>query len=286
MIEFVNLQPYSALTNQPNMAQSSHYVSLTLLQKEVIYKEIAASETKRMGTTHAEIFALAKPTFFLPAVPRKGTTSRVSASPTSHLELVKSLFKIQDSYVRGTESSLKKILHKCICDICKCRINLSLAVIQQKFLSLHNLLNNKLPMDKQCSLKMSTGWLDKLRNRWGLKMFRSCGDSGEKDESAIAQEPSNLRSILARYDSKDTYNVDKYGLFYKTALDKTMASAPLRGQKNLRTGLLSCCLSMQTDPIEWNVFIGSAQKLRALRNMVSAELGLDYAAHRKGWMTP
>ena len=64
--------------------------------------------------------------------------------------------------------------------------------------------------------KASGGWLDRWKNRHNV-VFRAI--SGEErsctEEMTASWAQTHLPTILSRYDLRDIYNADEFGLFYQ-----------------------------------------------------------------------
>ena len=75
----------------------------------------------------------------------------------------------------------------------------------------------------------SEGWLDQWKNRHNA-VFRTV--SGEERsctaEMAASWEQTHLPTILSRYELRDIYNADEFGLFYQQVLTKT---SHLKGER-------------------------------------------------------
>ena len=77
--------------------------------------------------------------------------------------------------------------------------------------------------------KASDGWLDRWKNRHNV-VFRAI--SGEErsytEEMAASWAQTHLHTILSRYDLRDIYNADEFGLFYQQLPTK---SCHLKGER-------------------------------------------------------
>ncbi|CAG8794240.1 3908_t:CDS:2, partial [Dentiscutata erythropus] len=72
---------------------------------------------------------------------------------------------------------------------------------------------------------------------YGFKIHRIYGESGSADNKAIERNLSKLRTIISEYTTRDIYNIDEAGLFYRMALDKTIAKRQIEGSKKDKTCL-------------------------------------------------
>ena len=94
--------------------------------------------------------------------------------------------------------------------------------------------------------KASNGWFERWKTRFNMSFKAITGE-----EKSVTPEMTSswletyLPTILPRYDLKDIYNADEFGLFYQALPIKTME---LKGEKCTRgkNGFISCfVLSLQ-----------------------------------------
>ena len=77
--------------------------------------------------------------------------------------------------------------------------------------------------------KASNGWFERRKTRFNVSFKAIAGD-----EKSVTPEMTSswletyLPTILPRYDLKDIYNADKFGLFYQALPTRTME---LKGEK-------------------------------------------------------
>ena len=79
------------------------------------------------------------------------------------------------------------------------------------------------------------GWLEKFQKRHGFRCFRSHGESGSANVTAVQEVLPKLRAITDKFVLRDTYNMDETGLFYAMAPDKTIAARQMEGLKKYKT---------------------------------------------------
>ncbi|CAD6974753.1 unnamed protein product [Tilletia controversa] len=61
----------------------------------------------------------------------------------------------------------------------------------------------------------SNGWLEGFQGRFGIKNWRRHGESGSVKAADITTERPKLQQVLSKYPTKDIYNMDETGLFWK-----------------------------------------------------------------------
>ena len=88
------------------------------------------------------------------------------------------------------------------------------------------------------------------------------------------------------YVPKDIFNADECGLFYCLAPDTATAQQALPGRKKAkhRITVMPCASADGTEKIELMV-IGHSVRPRCIKKKTGRELGFDYHANKKAWMT-
>ena len=100
-------------------------------------------------------------------------------------------------------------------------------------------------MQRNFKLRDSNGWLERWKIRFNVSFKAIAGE-----EKSVTPEMTSswletyLPTILSRYDLKDIYNADEFGLFYQALPTKTVE---LKGEKCTggKNGFHSCFLSLQ-----------------------------------------
>ncbi|CAB4411964.1 unnamed protein product [Rhizophagus irregularis] len=83
----------------------------------------------------------------------------------------------------------------------------------------------------QGTLQFSNGWLQKFKDRNGIRQVKLQGEADSADENAITEALPLLRSKCAEYPPDRIYNMDETGLFYRLEPDRTLATRRLSGRK-------------------------------------------------------
>lgn len=114
-----------------------------------------------------------------------------------------------------------------------------------------------------------------------------CGESSSVDENIVEEWTVVVKQICEGYDSKNIYNLDETGLFFRALPDKTMS---LRGE-NCSGGKLSkerltvmLCVNSIGD-FEEPMIIGKAARPRCFKNIDVSSLGIVWKNNQKSWMT-
>ena len=84
----------------------------------------------------------------------------------------------------------------------------------------------------------------------------------------------------------DVWNADEFSLFYQIAPNKTIGLGPIEGKKKqkLRLSVLACCNTDGTEKMPL-MLIGKSKRPRVFGNSAGKQLGFDYHANAKAWMT-
>ena len=136
--------------------------------------------------------------------------------------------------------------------------------------------------------KVSSGWLERFKERHGISFKRVCGEEKSVDVSSDQMEEwqRSLSVILKEYKPEDIYNADETGLFYRLLPDRTLEfkNVDCHGgkQSKERITALVCANMSGTDKLPMFVLGKSAQP-RCFKNVRS--LPTQYDANAKAWMT-
>ena len=166
------------------------------------------------------------------------------------------------------------------------RININGNLIVEKAKRIQIRMNEQVSVPKKPTLNFSAGWLGKFKSGWNQRVFKSHRESGDADLEAAVRELPLIKEKLRRYDPKDIFNADECGLFFKMAPDKTVSTERLPGRKKTkdRITLLFCYNADDSQKFEI-MAIGKSRQLRAFKKKTPADLGIDYDANWKAWMT-
>ena len=80
-------------------------------------------------------------------------------------------------------------------------------------------------------LCFSSGWLEKIKNRHGIRSYRTYGEAGPINEVTLNIEIVKLQKEIELYDPNDVYSFDETGLFFRMEPDRTLASRRISGRK-------------------------------------------------------
>jgi len=132
----------------------------------------------------------------------------------------------------------------------------------------------------------SQGWLEKFKDRHGIKSFCHFGESGALDMEAVGAALSNIRVVVDAYAKKDVFNMDETGLYWRLQVDNSLATHQLEGRKinKERITLVICTSSESSEKISLTI-IGKHLNPRYFKGIKYSMLGARYHANAKAWMT-
>jgi len=105
--------------------------------------------------------------------------------------------------------------------------------------------------------KFSQGWLSRWKARYKIKKYALHGESGSAEaEEETENMMQEIQEILSDYERKDIYNMDETVLYWKRALNITLATKAQEGIKQDKTfqGIIRDSLgcSYQLNATAWN----------------------------------
>jgi|GraSoiStandDraft_52_1057288.scaffolds.fasta_scaffold34078_1 hypothetical protein len=135
------------------------------------------------------------------------------------------------------------------------------------------------------TLKFSAGWLQKFKERHGIRLRKLHGESSSVDTITITNALPLLKNICGTYPLERIYNMDETGLFYRLEPDHTLATRRLSGRKKDKERItIALCAnadgSHKLDPL----IIGKFAKPRCFANININSLPIMYRTNRKAWM--
>ncbi|XP_044018036.1 jerky protein homolog-like [Aphidius gifuensis] len=136
--------------------------------------------------------------------------------------------------------------------------------------------------------KASTGWLQKFKNRHGIRELKVQGESLSADSNAAEKFKEKFSSIIdeEEYGRDDIYNADETGLNGRSLPRKSLAArqeSAARGFKvsKERITIMTCANAAGTHKLPLLV-IGKSKEPRCFKNVTS--LPVTYTAQKSAWM--
>ncbi|CAI6368338.1 unnamed protein product [Macrosiphum euphorbiae] len=133
-----------------------------------------------------------------------------------------------------------------------------------------------------------SGWLEKCKLRNGIVEKIISGDSATVSEVDCEHYRTNiLPSLLKEYDSKDIFNADEFGLFFKCTPDRTLTfkgDTCHGGKKSKERVTVMVGANMTgTEKLKLLV-IGKSKQPRCFKKKNVQSLPVTYAYNKKAWM--
>ncbi|XP_026482715.1 tigger transposable element-derived protein 1-like [Ctenocephalides felis] len=186
---------------------------------------------------------------------------------------------------------MEKLLYSWIQDQTQRRVPLSLAIIQNKALSIINTLQNKRGennSDETKCFSASRGWFMRFKTRYSLHNIR---EAASADHVAAQSFSGLLKEIIESgdYSHKQIFNVDETGLFWKKMPSRTFISQEeksmpgFKAAKDRLTLLLGS--NVEGDLKLKPLLVYRSENPRALKNYVKSTLPVIWKANPKAWVT-
>lgn len=156
-------------------------------------------------------------------------------------------------------------------------------ILKEKALKLHKKLK-----ENNSTFSASSGWLQKFRKRYGIRMISISGEKLSSQPELVEPFKAALQNKIKEMDlcQEQIYNADESGLYWKLLPTKTYVTlqqkqAPGRKSEKQRITFLSCANASGKHKLKMLV-IGKAKKPRVFKNFVCP---VEYKNSKSAWMT-
>ncbi|KAF7359013.1 DDE-domain-containing protein [Mycena sanguinolenta] len=137
-------------------------------------------------------------------------------------------------------------------------------------------------------LALSSGWLDRLKKRLGLREFKRHGEAASADPKVVEEEKKRVQAVIKKggFKACDVYNMDETGLFYGFPPDRGLSKECHSGVKGNKVRLTYAFTvnADGSDKLE-PFIIGKAKQPRSFQRRTARALGFLYRNNAKAWMT-
>ncbi|KAF0717306.1 hypothetical protein AaE_010890 [Aphanomyces astaci] len=135
-------------------------------------------------------------------------------------------------------------------------------------------------------ISFSKVWLYKFQLKYGLTSKVQYGEAGSVSSADVADGRQAMMAVTRGYDAKNTYNMDEIAFFYcmtpHRSITRNRQPGTKKSKKRITTALTTNADGSDlVDPL----FIGAAARPCCFNGMSRTDLGFDYLASKKGWMT-
>lgn len=260
--------------------------ALTIHQKQRIIAEHERRKKTKEPNTQKELGQWAKEILKLSKEPNQATISRLLSSKTTYTDLPTSTLTNFKTLRSPAAPRLESALYTWMCDKVANGVQVNGVVLRHQAARLQQEANKHLPNAKQLSLKFSKGWLARFQNRHGVKFRRVHGEALSADRDGICAAMPVIRDKLLRFKPSDIWNADEFGLFYRQPPGWSLSAKAAPGFKKDKTRMsfLACCNSDGSEKFPLMI-IGNALRPRPFHGKYGHDLGFDYYANKKAWMT-
>ncbi|KZT59276.1 DDE-domain-containing protein, partial [Calocera cornea HHB12733] len=133
---------------------------------------------------------------------------------------------------------------------------------------------------------LSNGWLQHFKEQHNLKEWHFHGEAGLVPPADVNSAVQHLCTLTNQFAPEDIFNMDESGLNDRMPPDQGLASqqcSSMKGNKHWISLVFTANLTgMEHLP---PMFIGHSFQPWCFKKKTSAQLGCDYHANKKVWMT-
>lgn len=135
-------------------------------------------------------------------------------------------------------------------------------------------------------LTFSNGWLDKFKQRNGIRSCVLHGEEASVNKFEFEQEKRNLQELVSKYDPKDVFNMDECALFYRLEPGATLATKKLKGKTKSKDRItVALCVNMDGSEKIEPLIIGKSAKPRCFKKNPIEKYPVQYYSNKSAWMT-
>ena len=135
--------------------------------------------------------------------------------------------------------------------------------------------------------KASNGWLDRFKNRNGIKARSISGEAGDVSQTTVDSWKERLPDILQGWEPENIWNMDETGQFFRALPNKSLAdsSCTCTGGKKSKERLTCAFFVNAKGGKEKPIVVGKSANPRCLKGISDrSTLPCQYFNQRKAWM--
>ncbi|XP_066253848.1 tigger transposable element-derived protein 4-like [Euwallacea similis] len=140
---------------------------------------------------------------------------------------------------------------------------------------------------KYKNFSASSGWLEKFRKKHNITFKVISGEARSVNSGDVESVLNKMTSLIKDYSSKNIFNADDTGLFFRALLDKTLTfkreKCTSEKLSKDRVTILHC-VNMDGEK-ERLLVIGITKNPKAFKNINVNNLPVVWKSNRKAWMT-
>lgn len=132
----------------------------------------------------------------------------------------------------------------------------------------------------------SRGWLQRFKQRHGLKRRIYEGEAGSADMEAVQLGRAALRDLLKDYAPDDIFNLDETALFFRLGPNATLATGNVKGIKKSKDRITIALVANATGRDKPKAFvIGKVARPRCFGKTYNPDTYVRFRHNKKAWMT-
>ncbi|KAF0696620.1 Aste57867_12645 [Aphanomyces stellatus] len=257
-------------------SQGKMKMRMTLTDKHALCTESASRPT----ATYNELAAWAFQTFNLATTPTKATIGNI-------LKRHRDLPTRADSKARSIDRPVKlhEVETKLVEWVLRCE-ELGVCITGELIRQQAKSYCQELGVPSSRSIAFSKGWLFKFQQKHGLSCKTQHGEAASVAPEAVRQGRKAMLNATGGYSARNIYNMDETAFFYCMSPHRSITRNRVPGSKKSKKRITVALTTNSdgSDHVE-PLFIGTAARPRCFRGRSGDDMGFDYHASKKGWMT-
>ena len=174
-------------------------------------------------------------------------------------------------------------------------MNFSQEIVQRKCVSRwphvdgRTKVNKRLNKDELAPFTVSNGWLEKFEQTYGLRETRITGEADDIPKMTIQPWIERLPELTSGSESRNIWNMDELGLFFKALAEKGLVEKSRRckgGKKSKQCLTAAFFVTADGSKISEPVVIWKSKSPRCFKNIQDKTKPsmVYYFSNEEGWM--
>ena len=100
--------------------------------------------------------------------------------------------------------------------------------------------------------KFSIGWLDGFKKQHNIKKHKQHDEAASVNHAGSEERMIELRTLIEKYGTENSYNMNETGLYWKMTPDTTLATKPQTGRKKEKACItvVNCCNASESHKLD------------------------------------
>ncbi|KAF0739894.1 hypothetical protein AaE_008777 [Aphanomyces astaci] len=249
---------------------------MTLAEKNGLYAE----HKRNPQATYNELAKWAAKKFKLETIPTKSAIGKALQRGASQSQRVDSKSRYIDRAVKSPELETELLQWVLRCE--ELGVCLTGELIREQARTIATRLD--LP-PSQCST-YSKGWLYKFQRKHGLTSKIQHGEAASTPREAVRQGRREVLNTTSGYSPANVYNMDETAYFYCLSPHRSITRQRVPGTKKSKKRItMALTTNADGSDVVDPMFIGKSVQPRCFQGRSSSDLGFNYQATKKAWMT-